>query len=1054
MLNIYKTNRIELIGEVLAKELLVNPPFITDNLKISIQNYFLSKWIKDQITLKNDINALCEFQTLAEYTEELVRNLYKDQKVKSWNFESIKWSIIESLEELGEFKESWPLINWINKFINNNKILDSEIYALTLRITKVFSEYILYRPEMIEKWHNTELKNSNLFIGLKKDQYWQPILFKLIERNLNKPICIFMREIINDINNLKNSSKIKIPKNIYIVASNNLSKLQISFYSKLSELTNVSIYLLSPGNDLWNRINIEDGPISLDNNNKKQYLLKDSIESIFCKFIANFEKLIEETTFNEEIKVNLQLPFIDPTIDLKKNHKSLLLHQIQKSLIYSNNKNFNIGDNDESIIFRGCNNILIELEYIKNEIISICASNKNINYCDILVATNQLNSLKPYLKFVFNSDERIPYFLSIQNDKEKSPIYKLLKIFIEIANKKITINEIRELLSEDTLQSIYNFNNAEKEEILSYLIDSGFHWGISRKERLGEYKNSLDWCIKRFTLGQIYSVDFYIKKTDINSYSPNNPSIDINKWILILNEIVRIIKSLRSNNSFGNWISIFRKIFHNNVIENEKFNDEINNLFKILEDISKNINSEVILDLNVINEILNTYINSPTSNLDRRKNEVLISTIENSRLLPHKIIFLMGMNQKIYPKTIDKDKINILNNEYRFGDPSLIEKEKYFFLELLLSCREKFIISWSNYDFENNALEISSPIRKLINLLRNQMGINQQNNFITDMKINRSQNKMLNNKSLDTNQGLIKKLEFKNEDSQNKKYKLSELIKWFKSPQLYWLRKRNIFPKKKFIHNPSDEKISNYEKFKLLNNLLSDIDIEETDYKIKLNELKIKEMIISNGIISPKNNIYINELEVHKLIQSLIYNFKDLNNIQRKYQKSESNKFEYFKCDNKIIELIHSNINFQKRSETWIKLLFISILDKDINKAQIIYRKNNIYNIETLNAPCKIDAIKLIDQYLNIYHNSLEYCLPLPPESSYKYIFSLMKNKNHEKAFIDEWIGNKNFNLGERDKPEMQLCYGYKKDPNFFLNNEYFQELSIQLYKPLIASFL
>ena len=213
-------------------------------------------------------------------------------------------------------------------------------------------------------------------------------------------------------------------------------------------------------------------------------------------------------------------------------------------------------------------------------------------------------------------------------------------------------------------------------------------------------------------------------------------------------------------------------------------------------------------------------------------------------------------------------------------------------------------------------------------------------------------------------------------------------------------------------------------------------------------------MIISNGIISPKNNIYINELEVHKLIQSLIYNFKDLNNIQRKYQKSESNKFEYFKCDNKIIELIHSNINFQKRSETWIKLLFISILDKDINKAQIIYRKNNIYNIETLNAPCKIDAIKLIDQYLNIYHNSLEYCLPLPPESSYKYIFSLMKNKNHEKAFIDEWIGNKNFNLGERDKPEMQLCYGYKKDPNFFLNNEYFQELSIQLYKPLINSLL
>ncbi len=1052
MLNIYKTNKIELISEVLAKELIINPPFITENLKISIENYFLGKWIKDQITLKNDISALYEFQTLAEYTEEIINNIYEEQKCKSWNYESIKWSIIESFEVLGEFKESWPLINWINKFINNKKILDNEIYALILRITNVFSDYILHRPEMIERWHNTELKNSNLFSGLNKDQYWQPILFKLIERNLNKPICIFMKQFINDIDNLKKSSKINIPKNIYIVAPNNLSKLQIIFYSKLSELTNVNIYLLSPGNDLWNRINIEDGAISLDIYNKKQYLLNESIESIFCKFIANFEKLIEETTFNEEIKVNIQLPYINPTVNLKKNHKSLLIHQIQKSLINNNKEIFSVEDNDDSIRFKGCNNILTELEYIKSEIKNICTTNKDINYCDILVATNQINNLKPYLKFVFNSDERIPYFLSIQDYKDISPIYKLLKVFIELANKKISINEIRELLSEDTLQSIYSFNNAEKEEILSYLIDSGFHWGISKEERLGEYKNSLDWCIKRFTLGEIYSGEYYIKKTDIYSYSPNNPSIDINKWILILNKIVRIIKSLRSTNNFRNWISIFKNIFYNNVIQSDKFNDEINNLFKILEDISINIDSKVILDLNVLNEILNNKINNQTNNLDRRKNEVLISNIENSRLLPHKIIFLMGMNQKIYPKTFDRDKINILNNEFRFGDPSLIDKEKYLFLELLLSCREKFIISWSNYDFENNALEISFPIRKLINFLKNQIDINHQDNLITDMEINRSQTKLISNKSFNPNEGLIKSLEFKNEDFKNKKYKLSELIYWFKSPQLYWLRQRNIFPKKRFTYIPSDEKISNYEKYKLLNNLSSDIDIEEKDYKIKLNELKIKEMIISKGVISPKNNIFINEMEVHKLIQSLIYNFKDLNNIQRKYQKLESNKLEYFKCDNKIIELIHSNINFQKRSETWIKLLCISTLDKDINKAQIIYRKNNIYNVEILKAPCKIEAIKLIDQYLDIYHNSLEYCLPLPPESSYKYIFSLMKNKNHEKAFIDSWIGSKNFNLGERDKPEMQLCYGYEKDPNFFLNYKHFQGLSIKLYKPLIAS--
>ena len=48
-----------------------------------------------------------------------------------WNFESIKWAIIDSLEELNSFKESFPLGNWINKYLDNKKTIDGDIYNLT-----------------------------------------------------------------------------------------------------------------------------------------------------------------------------------------------------------------------------------------------------------------------------------------------------------------------------------------------------------------------------------------------------------------------------------------------------------------------------------------------------------------------------------------------------------------------------------------------------------------------------------------------------------------------------------------------------------------------------------------------------------------------------------------------------------------------------------------------------------------------------------------------------------------------------------------------------------
>ncbi len=74
------------------------------------------------------------------------------------------------------------------------------------------------------------------------------------------------------------------------------------------------------------------------------------------------------------------------------------------------------------------------------------------------------------------------------------------------------------------------------------------------------------------------------------------------------------------------------------------------------------------------------------------------------------------------------------------------------------------------------------------------------------------------------------------------------------------------------------------------------------------------------------------------------------------------------------------------------------------------------------------------------------------PESAYKYVEAKIKSKNEKKAFTDKWIGNKNFSKGERDNIEMKLCFGNEKEPDFFLGNNIFDQLSYRLYSPLIKA--
>ena len=124
MLNIYKSNKLEVISELLANELKINPPFITEKIDIAIPNYFLATWLREQITISNQISALYELKTISNYTDGLLTKLFPENDLGLWNYDSIKWGILDSLEELKTYKESFPLNKWIYKYLGNEKVID------------------------------------------------------------------------------------------------------------------------------------------------------------------------------------------------------------------------------------------------------------------------------------------------------------------------------------------------------------------------------------------------------------------------------------------------------------------------------------------------------------------------------------------------------------------------------------------------------------------------------------------------------------------------------------------------------------------------------------------------------------------------------------------------------------------------------------------------------------------------------------------------------------------------------------------------------------------
>ena len=165
--------------------------------------------------------------------------------------------------------------------------------------------------------------------------------------------------------------------------------------------------------------------------------------------------------------------------------------------------------------------------------------------------------------------------------------------------------------------------------------------------------------------------------------------------------------------------------------------------------------------MNVFREVLISCINKANYKNQSRINKILVGDIEKLRFIPHKVIFLIDMNSVYYPRISNNENINLMNKKYLLGDPSVFDREKYFFLELLISCRKKLIVSWTSYDKDKKKLDISFPIKELISYFESFLTKNQKEFIIKELDHNNDFITNYNNgKNLNIEYSLIKKIDW------------------------------------------------------------------------------------------------------------------------------------------------------------------------------------------------------------------------------------------------------------------------------------------------------
>ena len=158
MLRLYRSNRAELLAELLAQELRLEPPGPFEQIEVVVNTWPTSRWLGEQLARVNGISALVRFPFPGSRLRQLVQTVLSDAPAieDPWRAERLVWKVLEVLPDLLEQECASKLKEWWELHGDQQRRLTRDQWQLARSLADAIDDYALYRPEELADWLGSE----------------------------------------------------------------------------------------------------------------------------------------------------------------------------------------------------------------------------------------------------------------------------------------------------------------------------------------------------------------------------------------------------------------------------------------------------------------------------------------------------------------------------------------------------------------------------------------------------------------------------------------------------------------------------------------------------------------------------------------------------------------------------------------------------------------------------------------------------------------------------------------------------------------------------------
>lgn len=646
-------------------------------------------------------------------------------------------------------------------------------FQLAERLADLFDQYQVYRADWLAAWEGGEdvlIRADGTRFPLPSEQIWQAALWRALLADVAGSAgsrdaaaasagraavhAEFLRQVANWPEGERPAG---LPRRVMVFGISALPRQSLEVLAALARWCQVLMCVHNPCEYYWadivpdrmllratqSRQRRRDGmPAALDEVNL--HLHAHPLLAAWGKQGRDFIGLLDEHDSEVARADYLQLfSEIQTKINLFSPHTGKdprLLNQLQddirtlRPLAESRAHWPAVAPADDSIRFHIAHSPQREVELLHDQLLAAFSADPTLRLRDVVVMVPDIEAYASHIQAVFGlvsrDDERyIPFSIADRGRRHNDLLVNAIAKLLDLPGSRLAVSDVLDLLEVSALRSRFAIADDDLPLLRRWIRAAQVRWGLHAGHRasLGlpqpSGANTWQFGIRRMLLG-------YATGATGGAWHDIEPFDEIGgldaaalgPLVQLFDRLEAAWQCLREEASPAQWCDRLRALLADFFLATDAADaytlQQLEGALERWREACEQGGLTNPLPLAVVGEHWLAQLDDGA--LSRRFSEgaVTFATLMPMRAIPFRMVCLLGMNDGDYPRTRVPMDFDLMGRDYRPGDRSRREDDRYLFLEAMLSARERLLISWVGRSIIDNS---ERPPSVLVGQLRDHL---------------------------------------------------------------------------------------------------------------------------------------------------------------------------------------------------------------------------------------------------------------------------------------------------------------------------------------------